>query len=568
MRPLTLIAEMYVDGSILYSQEGTTQGDPLAMPMYAIALLPLIEGVNPEQSVTQTWYADDATAAGKIRKLKDWWNALVSLGPKFGYHVNASKTHLITKECHRATADAVFGDTEVKITADGKSHLGASLGTTSFTELYVKNKVEKWCEELLHLSSIAETHPQAAYAGFTHGLVNKWSYLTRAIENIGPLLQPLEDVIRSKFIPALSGMPAPSEEVRDLLALPCRLGGLGILNPTRTASHEFQASVEITTPIVSSILSHESRYTYETLSDQLSAVAEIKKRKRARQSSSASELKSKLPPDLQRAMDLSTEKGTSNWLTVLPVEEFGFSLHKGAFRDALALRYGWPLSNIPQTCSCGSNFTVEHMLSCAKGGYPSIRHNEIRDFTAHLMTEVCHNVAVEPHLQPLTGESLHGLSSNTEDGARLDVAADGFWGSRFERAFFDVRVFNPYAPSNKRSMLQACYRKHENTKKRAYDQRIREVEHGTFSALVFSSTGGMGRQAITTYKRLASLIAEKRDEPYSITMGWIRCRLSFSLLRSSIMCIRGARSSLGRASRQPEAPIILVSSEGLVPELE
>ena len=173
------------------------------------------------------------------------------------------------------------------------------------------------------------------------------------------------------------------------------------------------------------------------------------------------------------------------------------------------------------------------MLSCAKGGYPSIRHNEIRDFTAHLMTEVCHNVAVEPHLQPLTGESLHGLSSNTEDGARLDVAADGFWGSRFERAFFDVRVFNPYAPSNKRSTLQACYRKHENTKKRAYDQRIREVEHGTFSALVFSSTGGMGRQAITTYKRLASLIAEKRDEPYSITMGWIRCRLSFSLLRSS-----------------------------------
>ena len=53
------------------------------------------------------------TAAGKIRKLKDWWNALVSLCPKFGYHVNASKTHLITKKCHRATADAVFGDTAV-----------------------------------------------------------------------------------------------------------------------------------------------------------------------------------------------------------------------------------------------------------------------------------------------------------------------------------------------------------------------------------------------------------------------------------------------------------------------
>ena len=61
---------MYVDGSILYSQEGTTQGDPLAMPMYAIALLPLIEGVNPEQSVTQMWYADDATACREDQKAK------------------------------------------------------------------------------------------------------------------------------------------------------------------------------------------------------------------------------------------------------------------------------------------------------------------------------------------------------------------------------------------------------------------------------------------------------------------------------------------------------------------
>ena len=87
----------------------------------------------------------------------------------------------------------------------------------------MKNKVEKWCEELLHLSSIAETHPEAAYAGFTYGLVNKWSGLLRI--SVLYLLQPLEDVIRSKFIPALSGMPAPSEEVRDLLALPCRLGG-------------------------------------------------------------------------------------------------------------------------------------------------------------------------------------------------------------------------------------------------------------------------------------------------------------------------------------------------------
>ena len=561
-------AELFVDGKTLYSQEGTTQGDPLAMPMYSLATLPLIEKVNPDLSIIQSWFADDATAAGSISKLRDWWDALTTLGPMFGYHVNASKTHLVVKDSLLSTASAVFADTKVNITSDGRPHLGVALGTSSFTEVFVKRKVEGWSEELLHLSSIAETHPQAAYAGFTHGLVSKWTYLTRTIKDVGPLLQPLEDIIKTKFLPALSGKPAPSDEMRDLFGLPCRLGGLGIVNPTRIAAAEYAASKDTTDPIVRSILYHNGNYTSEMLADQLSVLAEIKSRNRSRLSSAAANLRSLLSPEFQRAMDLAQEIGASTWLTVLPVEEFGFSLHKGAFRDALALRYGWSLHNTPSTCSCGTTYSVEHALSCAKGGYPTIRHNEIRDFTAHLMTEVCHNVAVEPHLQPLTGEALRGASSITQDGARLDVAADGFWGSRFERAFFDVRVFNPYAPSNQRSSLPQCYRNHENIKKRAYDQRIREVEHGTFSPLVFSCTGGMGRAAATTYKRLASLIAAKRDEPYSMTMGWIRCRLSFSLLRAAIMCVRGVRSSMGHAWREPEAPLDLVSSVGLVSRLE
>ena len=66
------------------------------------------------------------------------------------------------------------------------------------------------------------------------------------------------------------------------------------------------------------------------------------------------------------------------------------------------------------------------------GGYPAIRHNEIRDLTASLLSEVCHNVSTEPHLQPLEGEPLRGTSASVENSARLEVAADGFWGSQFE----------------------------------------------------------------------------------------------------------------------------------------
>ncbi len=87
----------------------------------------------------------------------------------------------------------------------------------------------------------------------------------------------------------------------------------------------------------------------------------------------------------------------------------------------MTLRYNWQPT---LSCGCGAKFSVEHVLSCPKGGFPSIWHNEIRDLTANLLTEVCSNVSTEPELQPITGEALRGTTSNSQPGARLDVA---FW---------------------------------------------------------------------------------------------------------------------------------------------
>ena len=123
----------------------------------------------------------------------------------------------------------------------------------------------------------------------------------------------------------------------------------------------------------------------------------------------------------------------------LPIGEHGFALHKGALRDAICLHYGWHPSGLPSTCVCSKDFTVDHAMNCPTGDYPTIRHNELRNFTAALLSEVCHDVSVEPHLQPLTGEQFSLASGNVEDGARLDVAAKGFWGSRHQRAFSMLR---------------------------------------------------------------------------------------------------------------------------------
>ena len=120
---------------------------------------------------------------------------------------------------------------------------------------------------------------------------------------------------------------------------------------------------------------------------------------------------------------------------MLPLTEHGFNLHKGAFQDALSLRYGWQLIHLPGNCACGKHFTIEHAFSCSHGGFPTLRHNDVRDITANLLAEVCCNVAVDPDPQTLTGEQFQHRTANTDDGARLDVRTQGFWGNNDHSAF-------------------------------------------------------------------------------------------------------------------------------------
>ena len=72
------------------------------------------------------------------------------------------------------------------------------------------------------------------------------------------------------------------------------------------------------------------------------------------------------------------------------------------FQDALSQFYGLMPLNTASTCHCGISFSVDHAMVCSYGGFPIIHHNEVCDLTATLLTEVCHNVATKPSLQPIS----------------------------------------------------------------------------------------------------------------------------------------------------------------------
>ena len=115
-------------------------------------------------------------------------------------------------------------------------------------------------------------------------------------------------------------------------------------------------------------------------------------------------------------------------------------------------------------------------MTCKQGGWHTIRHNDLRDTLTDLLSEVYQEVIKEPCLQPLSGEELP-RSTNKADDARVDIRARGFWNGEHD-AFFDVRVFYPFASSYKNSSPSSVYRQHELKKRLEYGQRVRDVEHG------------------------------------------------------------------------------------------
>ena len=127
-----------------------------------------------------------------------------------------------------------------------------------------------------------------------------------------------------------------------------------------------------------------------------------------------------------------------------------------------------------------------------------------------------------------------------------------FWNSsRHERASY------PHAHSYRRLQIPVVYRNHERLKRSEYEERIREVDKGSFTPLVFSSSGDAGPAATTMLKRLVGICVNNMTTSYML-----RCRLAFGLLQSSVPFLRGARAPKGRIDYDEQLQPDLALSSG------
>ena len=152
---------------------------------------------------------------------------------------------------------------------------------------------------------------------------------------------------------------------------------------------------------------------------------------------------------------------------------------------------------------------------------------------------------VEPLIQPSRDVQVAG-TTRTEPSPELrgDLAVHGFW-TKGQTAIFDVRITDTDQPSNRKTAPSKVLLRHKKEKKDKYGA-LCIARRRTFTPLVFSVDGLLGKEAKAASKRLASTLAAKWKRSYSEVCGFVRSRLSIALIRSSSRCLRADRNPTKR----------------------
>ena len=228
------------------------------------------------------------------------------------------------------------------------------------------------------------------------GFKSKWQFLQRVSKDSSHLFAPLERTIDNSFIPKCIGH-LPNPTLREVFALPTRQGGLGLEDPTKTATAAFEASNSITQELKRAILTQNIDFSEFDEEKEKEAKRKYHKEKQEKEKenvervkaiirrpgdnttpSNSNEAKGKKKkehdPPLLRALEIASDKGASNSST----RSYNFSLSKTEWRDAVGpLRYLLPPKNFPSTCACGAPNSVVHAQNCHLGGFLGLRHDTV-----------------------------------------------------------------------------------------------------------------------------------------------------------------------------------------------
>ncbi|KAL7477562.1 hypothetical protein ACHAW6_003394 [Cyclotella cf. meneghiniana] len=365
-------------------------------------------------------------------------------------------------------------------------------------------------------------------------LAAEWQYLCHIVPNIGPLLAPIKDALCTKFLPAIL---VPNikidDDLRNLLTLGIKSGGLAICNPTIAAESLFRTSQAAAAYLSRSLLCNDPISTHHHRAAVCSTGASSRKEHRDGETAFLQAILERSLPKVKKCLEQAGATGA--WLSTIPDCFTGMELTKTEWLDNIALRYGSQPPHLPSRCNgCNEGFTVDHALNCKKGGLVGIRHDDACDEWAHLCSLAFSNarVEIEPPIHYGHDSSDRSPCCTTTpppptspndiagDEARGDVLVHSFWQCT-RGTIFNIRICEmdtrSYANTSSDKVL-----------KRASKEKVQKyklaclAQHQDFTPLLYSVDGLSSKEAQKAERRLACIFAKKWDRTYSDITNFIR----------------------------------------------
>jgi len=240
---------------------------------------------------------------------------------------------------------------------------------------------------------------------------------------------------------------------------------------------------------------------------------------------------------------VAAKKGTGQWLAALPLNSKGFTLSPDEFRVGFALRYNKTPPHMPSHCDgagCTSEFTLQHAMSCKKGGLVARRHNTIRDLLISWCKKLWPDSSVrsEPRIHP------YGSIEAGTDQTRGDLSVYGLWENQ-TLGIVDVEVTHTECKSYLTRSPDSVLRSLETAKKTKY-KKVLELQRKHFTPFVCSSDGVLADEATALVNHISRRLAQKWERPYSVVVTEFRRSISFALVRAAFNCTFNARSDPAR----------------------
>jgi hypothetical protein len=310
------------------------------MVLYGLALAPLTQ-THPE--VVHAWYADDGQLQGRSSRVAAAMIDLQRLGPERGYFSEPAKIIFVCYPEDRPGAEErvqAFGFKFV----DGSPYVGGFLGSEAALSEWLESQIAQWVRGVKPLAKVARRYPQTAYAGLAKSLQQEWQYLQRVVPDCGAAFEPVEEAIRSVFLPALL-QAAEAECQRKLTTISIRKAGLGLPDPTQLAPGCLAAYEACTGLLV------RSRREGTALDANMHGCHAGLKRRLAQKKGEAAD--ERIFVQLLAAAETSTKrwmlhaKETGTWLTTMPNRLNATELSADEFRDSLWLRLGLAPLGLP-----------------------------------------------------------------------------------------------------------------------------------------------------------------------------------------------------------------------------